>query len=153
MIYQFPELFDLKTYDLLKCKTRINKSEPMIRLDVAAAILVAEGNYTQMSVLLGRSRTLIQNFVVHDEELAMLRQEVFDIKIDQIEQNTLDRALQGEDAVSERFILTTLGANRGYGTKPITINSAMVTEDDTEIKIVLVPKGQKIDGEAMEASE
>lgn len=78
------------------------------------AIKAASGNLSQAARSLGLTRTSLKNRVDRVPELAHLVIDLRDEVVDTAEQNHFIRAKSGEDPAAERFILSTLGADRGY---------------------------------------
>ena len=86
------------------------------REDVVAAVLRTGGNYANMAKLLSRTRTSVVNFVRSHEDIAKFRNDVFESKVDAIEEMAEELALAG-DKTMIKFMLTTKGKNRGFSTR------------------------------------
>jgi hypothetical protein len=117
-----PQLSDpdfVENYNFHDCATRRQLDHPPIELDVAVAILKTGGVACDMASLLGRSRTVVHTFVWNSPELTDLMDEVAQTTLDKVEAMQMSLALAGDGAAG-RFILSTLGKDRGYTTKTLT---------------------------------
>jgi hypothetical protein len=90
---------------------------PYVPEDVIAAIRVTAGNFTEMSVLLGRGRTAIRNYIYANIRIKEILDEEREIFLDQVEQTIREIALVERDPATIRFILATQGRERGWGQK------------------------------------
>ena len=135
-------------YDFENCPTRQDRYSPYHKPDVAAAIYKTEGNYTKMALLLGRRRGAIRDYILSNPELFEMMKEVRESVLDEIEDNVINQARRG-DAQQARFILQTIGKDRGYTTRaestgadggPIDLRAARIDPnklDDDTIKKLL----------------
>ena len=103
-------------YNFDKCATVVNRHEPMEKMDVVASLIRCEGNYSSMAKLLFRRRAAVQAFVETRRDMVVLREEFIEEKLDTIEENLLDEAVNGDVALG-KFLMTTRGKNRGYSTR------------------------------------
>lgn len=110
------EVTQIEEYDFANCRTRRNRNGPYYMPDVVAAILKTNGNFAQMSLLLGRRRQQVRDYVYANIETMDLIQEVRESILDEAEATLQRLALQG-DGPSLRFLLQTLGKDRGYTTR------------------------------------
>jgi len=135
-------------YDFENCPTRMDRHVPYHKPDVAAAIYKTGGIFAHMAYLLGRRRNRIREYVISNPDLMDMMEEVRDSAIDVIEDNVINQAVKG-DAQQGRFILQTLGKDRGYSSRsettgrdggPIDMRHATVDPsklDDETIKKLL----------------
>lgn len=107
---------DPKAYDFENCETRQDRMSPYNKQDVVAAILCTLGNFSQMGLLLNRNRSRVRDYVLGRVDVKAVWDSVREGAIDEIEHNTIVSAMAG-DPTDRRFILTTLGKNRGYTTR------------------------------------
>lgn len=104
------------SYDFAGCWTRMHPDDEYNTRDVVAAIYATRGNLTEMAKLLGRTRIAVRNWLDrHPEFERIVRNEVEKV-LDDLEQKTFDAALAG-DGQDRRFLLQTLGKNRGYSSR------------------------------------
>ena len=101
-------------YNFEKCATRA-LGRPHIE-DVAAALVVAHGSMADAAVLLGMGRGRLRAYVDRVPDLVDLVSQQREAFLDKVEKSVHERALAGEWR-AQRFILTTLGRDRGYGNK------------------------------------
>lgn len=116
---QFPRLLDahfVETYPFHDCWTVVNPLEPYNVLDVAAAILQAEGNFTTTAALLKRGRRSVETFILRTLELRELQEDVEESFLDEVEGKYKKLAKAGDPGAA-RFFLTTKAKNRGYVTR------------------------------------
>lgn len=107
----FPE-----EYDFRNCETRLNKFGPYNRTDVLFAAVVTLGTLADMAELLGRRRGSLKEYISAHPEVREFIEDIREGAIDKIETEEIKSALAG-DPTSRRFILTTLGKNRGFSTR------------------------------------
>lgn len=103
-------------YDFSVCQTRLDRYGPYDPVDVAAAILMTGGVFSQMASLLGRNRNRVRDYVLSRPEVKRVYDEVRESILDEVECSVIKSALNG-DTANQRFILTTLGKDRGYTTR------------------------------------
>lgn len=111
-----PVFHGATTFDFTKCYSRTNPEGAMAEEDVAAALIVAEGHYADAARILGRSRQSLFNYVLRNQDLFELREEIFESALDEIERGYIQDAKQG-DGTARKFFLTTRAKNRGYTTR------------------------------------
>ena len=113
---QVPQDQSLEAYDFAHCQTRADRSGPYNKFDVTAAILATRGNFTEMALLLGRRRNAVRDYVYANLEVKDVLDEIREIWLDEAESkhNSLAKA---EDGPALRFILGTLGKDRGYSSR------------------------------------
>ena len=104
-------------YDFNHCKTRDDRFGPYFKPDVIAAILAAQGNFTEMAVLLGRRRNGVRDYVLAHLDVKDIYDEMRECFLDQVEKNHNDLASKDQDGAALRFILQTQGKDRGYSTR------------------------------------
>lgn len=123
-------------YDFWNCQTRLDRTGPYNKVDVAAAILLTNGTFSKMAPLLGRHRSRIRDYVLARPDVKEIYDNVREGMIDQLELDTFESALAG-DPTDRRFLLTTLGKNRGYSTRSETTGpegGPMQVVDPTKLK-------------------
>lgn len=103
-------------YDFENCETRLNSTGPYVLSDVIAAIHKSHANYAEMARLLGRKRSKVRDFVLGNAEAKLLFDDVREGMLDDIEGGVFAAAISG-DGPSQRFVLSTIGKNRGYSTR------------------------------------
>lgn len=116
---QYPDLRDeqyIEQYSFDDCYTYLNPDKPASMLDVSAALILTNGHLSNTARLLNRSRSYIKRFIGSNLELTDLYQELYEQNLDDIEQLQMHAAKSG-DSQAQRFLLTTLGKDRGYVTK------------------------------------
>jgi hypothetical protein len=116
---EYPQLLNgefVEGYDFTRCYSRMNADGDPGELDTAVAIMVTGAVLSDMSKLLGRSRVTISSYIGKNPHLAELVDEVAETFLDEVEKLHKGAALQG-DLGAQRFILTTLGKDRGYVTR------------------------------------
>ncbi len=103
-------------YDFENCDTRADAIGPYDKRDVVAAIIFTRGIWSAMARLLGRNRSRVRDYVLKHADVAAIHAEVQEIALDDLESGVLINALLG-DSTDRRFLLQTLGKNRGYSTR------------------------------------
>lgn len=119
IVAKYPDLGDpefLETFDFSTVRTRMDRSVPFSEFDVAAALAYTNGNLTTASRLLGRSRRSVEGFVTRNTALLEFLEDIVAAKLDMIEEQNFDLGMQG-DPGTMRFVLQTLGKQRGYSTR------------------------------------
>ena len=101
-------------YNFKKCATR-ELGRPHLE-DVAAALVSAEGSVACAADLLGIGRQQLHNYIGRTPDIQDLRDQYRESVLDRVERNVYKRALKG-DWKAQRFILSTLGRERGYGNR------------------------------------
>lgn len=112
------EHVDPFSYDFENCVTRIDRNSNTIYFidDVLAAVVVSGGNFAKMSILLGRPRNGVRNFVYKTPAASELLENVNEGFLDTVEHGYRYQAIAGDGAAS-RFFLQSLGKNRGFGSQ------------------------------------
>ena len=103
-------------YDFKNCPTRTNKVGPIYQQDVIAALIFCGGILADVGRILGRRRTSIKEVIDKDADLWELFQEIKEESVDQIESVIFNAAKDG-DVPAGKFILQTIGKERGYSTR------------------------------------
>lgn len=103
-------------FDFGSCFTRMYPNQPINITDLAVALRYARGSYALAARLLARSRTSVVHATEKNEVLLAFRNEMVDGVLDHAEFHMFRRAEEGHEK-SGRFILTTLGKDRGYTTR------------------------------------
>lgn len=101
-------------YDFRNCKTRVDHDGPYFLPDVVAAIRATDGNFLEMSALLGRRRSSVRDYVYATLDAKDVWDEVRECYLDSVEQVARDITLNDRDPATVRFTLSTLGKDRGY---------------------------------------
>lgn len=109
---------DVEGYDFENCKTRKNKNGPYNKIDVVAAIIRGRTLYAEIAVLLGRSRTKVRDFILGNPDIKEIYDDVREGLVDAVEGNIFDAAIVDKDLPTGRFILSTIGKDRGYTVRP-----------------------------------
>lgn len=112
----YPQLLDdeyVSTYPFDTCYTRQDKLNPYADEDVAAALILSEGNLSSTATLLGRSRRSVETYILKVSFLRDLMEDIQAEFIDAVETLQKRAALSG-DLTTQRFMLSTLGKDRGY---------------------------------------
>lgn len=111
------DTFEPPPYDFAHCKTRLEHTGPYFMPDVIAAIRATGGNFLHMSVLLGRRRTSVRDFVYANIEAKDAWDEEQESFTDRVEQVAQELAVKERDPATVRFWLSTKGKDRGYTPK------------------------------------
>lgn len=118
-------------YDFENCATRLDHFGPIWKQDVMAAIIVTKGEMAAIAHLIGRRRQSVKDFIHRNRDILLFYTDVRESEIDEIERGAIEMAKAGDPGMM-KFILTTLGKNRGFTTrvestgpdgKPIPIES------------------------------
>lgn len=103
-------------YDFENCETRLNKFGPFNKIDVLFAAAATLGSLQEMAELLGRRRNSVKEYLTANPDVREYVEDVKEGSVDKLESAEIRNALAG-DPTSRRFILQTLGKNRGYTTR------------------------------------
>lgn len=103
----------IRDYDFSVCFTCTDAEGAFSELDVAVALIQTEGNLSQSSRLLRRSRSRLVNFVARNPLLVDLQGDLEEEFLDEIEFAHRGIA-KGGDINTQRFFLTTRGRDRGF---------------------------------------
>lgn len=107
---------DPTVYDFDHCYTRQNREAPYNINDVVMAILRTGGNWGAMSILLGRNRNRIKDYVYSHQDVRDIYEDVLGSNLDLIKRNSMAAAILGDGAM-QRFYLATLGKDDGFSTR------------------------------------
>lgn len=111
-----------ENYPFLTCETVLT---PNINPnDVRAALVVSDGNLAAAAAILGIGRPRLKSYIDRTPDLAQFLHVMRESILDAVENNLYRQALAG-DAGQIRFLLSTVGKDRGYTTK---------TESDTTVR-------------------
>lgn len=125
---EFPALLELSfegiqsiddvylAYSFDTCATVTHPTSAMYTQDVSAALILTQGVLLDAAKILKRSRSSLEAFISKDHRLMDLRNELAASLMDRVESLHNRSALNG-DATAQRFLLSTLGKNRGYSTR------------------------------------
>ena len=105
-----------EAYNFDACWTRNHLEDPIRKIDLVAALYLTRANLFKVAILLRRTRKQISAFLDRNPDVQEIRYEIFDSTLDQIESDTITSALAG-DGQDRRFVLSTLGKDRGYSTR------------------------------------
>lgn len=105
-----------ESYDFLKCPTALDRMGPYHKQDVIAALIATECVISKAAILLNRSRHRVRDYIYGNRDVLLWFDDVREGNLDIIEHNHVKAALLG-DLGAGRFILTTLGKDRGYSTR------------------------------------
>ena len=100
-------------YDFSIAPTALHNEDKYHESDVAAALFAARGNLSFAARLLNRRRNRLRAYLDRSPEMLQLWDDIRDEVIDKVEQNCYDLALNG-DPTSIRFVLSTIGKDRGW---------------------------------------
>lgn len=103
-------------YNFTKCATALDRNGPYHKQDVIAALLSTEGTLSRAAMLLGRSRARLRDYVYRNPDVLTWFDDLKEGSIDIVEHHHMKAAVNG-DLGAGRFILTTLGKDRGYSTR------------------------------------
>ena len=112
----YPKLLDdeyVSTYPFESCYTRKDRLNPYDDEDVAAALIISDGNLSGAAKLLGRSRRSLEQYIVKISHLRDLQEDLMAEFLDAVEALQKNAALAG-DLTTQRFMLSTLAKDRGY---------------------------------------
>ena len=100
-------------YDFSVAPTATNATDCYYESDVAAALFASRGNLSFAARLLNRRRNGLRSYLDRNPKMLQLWDDIRDEVVDRIEQNCYDLALEG-DPTSIRFVLSTIGKDRGW---------------------------------------
>lgn len=110
------EIGDVDEYDFETCYTRLNPERGIHEADLVAAMLKHHANPARVARELGRSRSEVVRVIARNDEYRSLSDELREIALDLVEDAVMKQAVLG-DGTQARFILQTLGKDRGYVTR------------------------------------
>lgn len=115
-IYEsYPDLLDVpfvQDFDFDNCWTVLNQDKPFSELDVAVALLKAEGNLSAAAKTLCRTRRALETFITRNKMLSDLFEDIEAEFLDDIESRL--KSVAQSDPATMKFFLKTKGKNRGY---------------------------------------
>lgn len=120
---------DAELFDFSQCYTRSNPGTPIRDSDLVYAIRFTMGNYSHIARLLGRRRAKVYDAINTNSVIREIFAEVKETLLDDLESGVFRSALEG-DGADRRFVLTTIGKNRGYSSR-----QEMVGKDDGPIRV------------------
>lgn len=103
-------------YDFENCESVMFRSLPLIEVDVYAALMHERGNLGRAAKLLCRPRRVLTDWMRSVPEMHQVLDEIRDTRIDNIQDSVISAAELG-DGAQARFVLTTLGKERGFTTR------------------------------------
>lgn len=98
------------------CPTKQQPTGPYRPEDVVAAIVVSRGNLSKAAQLLGRRRSKLKSYIDSHQSVTEILHDTRECLIDKVEDNAFEIAENGDPSMV-RFILQTVGKNRGYTTR------------------------------------
>lgn len=101
-------------YDFTNCVTV--RTGIFDKNDVIVAIQAASGNMAAVGRLLQKPRRAVVDYISKHQDLLLLKEDILQGKLDDLEDATMLSALRG-DGANGRFLLTTLAKDRGYVTR------------------------------------
>lgn len=107
-------------YDLSTCPTVRDPEGLILSLDVAVALLKADGHIAAVAAALGRSRRVIDTFIQRDLNLSELLEDIQETFLDDAEAKAKALARSGDGGVL-KYMLSTIGKRRGYVTRTETV--------------------------------
>ena len=107
---------DYLNYDFENCESNMFRSLPLIEVDVYAALMHTKGNLSVAADLLSRPRRVLTDWMRGTPEMFQVLDEIRNRQLDNIEGKVLEQAEMG-DGVQARFVLTTIGKDRGFTTR------------------------------------
>ena len=116
MCEDLPDGFDPYAYDFENCQTRLDRNGPYHLQDVLVALFVSGGQITVAAAMLGRKSIKLRNYLLSNSDARDFRDEMTESVLDAVERSHNYAAITG-DGAAQRFILSTLGKNRGYTTR------------------------------------
>jgi len=135
----------IEMYDFDDCWTKKNPDKQYETLDVAVALIKFNGNISQCASTLGRPRRSVEGFILRQQSLRELQEDLEATFLDDIEFKYKEVATKG-DPIAQKFFLVTKGRNRGYvsraestgpngGPIPLALNSLDVSNlSSSELK-------------------
>lgn len=107
---------DYENYDFENCESNIFRALPLIEVDVYAALMWSKGNLSMAADLLNRPRRVLTDWIKGTPEMYQVLDEIRDRRLDTIQDKVIAQAELG-DGTQARFVLTTLGKDRGFTTR------------------------------------
>jgi hypothetical protein len=114
-----PERPRFLSYNFGVAPTRLDPKGPYYKEDVVAALLSTEFNLGRTAQLLGRSRASLSNYVASHADVKEVYDDAREALIDDAE-HTVSQSLRRGDSTDARYVLSTLGKDRGYTTRQET---------------------------------
>lgn len=110
----------VEAYDLSTCPTAREPEGPILSLDVAVALLKADGHVAWVAQALRRSRRVIDTFIQRDLSLSELLEDIQETFLDDAEAKAKALARSGDGGIL-KYMLSTIGKRRGYVTRTETM--------------------------------
>lgn len=128
-------------YNFEACWTRNHPDDPIRKIDLVAALYFTRSNLYKCALLLRRTRKHLTAYLERNIDLQEVRFEILDGTLDQLESDVITSALAG-DGQDRRFVLSTLGKDRGFSTRAQVTgpNDGPVQFEKIEWEIVDAPK-------------
>lgn len=111
------ETLDYHNYDFNRCLTRQDRLGPFDEEDVVAAILSARGAVGIAAGYLGRSRSALMRWLKANSRILAIVEDYKATQLDAVEVNTMDSAIYKDDGADRRFLLQTIGKERGFSSR------------------------------------
>lgn len=109
-----PEELALFDFDL--CLTALNPTGPIIKSDVVRALVLSNGNLSVLAAAVGRSRSAGKRYIDAHPDVKEVYETLIERKLDKVEDCQFNAAISGDTAAG-RFLLQTLGKDRGFVTR------------------------------------
>lgn len=131
-----------QVYSLPVDYDRVLPAPPLDEVEVYHLIQQFKGNMSEVARELGRSRVSVMKFVNSKKLLIAVRKEITDQLLDLAEANYV-KAVEEGDLVASRFVLETLGKDRGYTRRveQTGLNGGPIT---SELQVRFVKPGEEI---------
>lgn len=103
-------------FNFAKCATADRNGKPLVfhKYDVAAALLETNGVLSKAAELLNVRRCKLEVYVHSNIDILDLKEDLRQARIDLVEEEQFNLAIVDKDGAAGRFILQTVGRNRGY---------------------------------------
>ena len=111
------EDLDYRNYKFDRCLTRMDSRGPFDKEDVVAALLSARGALGIAAGYLGRSRSSLVRWLKAHPTINAVVADYKATQLDAVEVNTFDAAIIDNEGADRRFLLTTLGKERGFSSR------------------------------------
>lgn len=151
---KYPDLADpavIGNYDLTTGVTASDPLGPISEFEAAVALIQTEGNLSECAKSLRRSRRSFESFVARNVLLTNLADDILQEFLDEMEARNRSIARLGNDTVI-RYILSTLGKDRGYNTRS-ELTGKNGEPVDVNFEIVPIASGTFIAPDVKKADE
>jgi hypothetical protein len=108
-------------YDFVNCPTRVDRNGPYFPQDVIAALIHCHFVLIEASRLLGRRRQALKDYIYRNPDMLDWWVDHQEGVLDHSEAVVIRSMMAGESA-DARYLLNTLGKERGYTTKSEVTN-------------------------------